>query len=361
MADRPIAHEDGTEGRNEKLPNPIVVYPGHYGTFIGFRESEDAPVTFCSCMETAINNYAHFRTRYSSGRYSDSNKAFFISSASFPVSVVEALRETGISESDADEVVNYFRFENGLCHECNDVVPKYRYCHEMYGTKFKQNYGWYIGKKGLELGVDYTRLSGPKAPIHDVRLDACSDDILDLVDNNIREQIDRCHELNTKKGDPDCQLTEAERAELSELRDALKEQDDRLTDAVENEARQAFGHYKKGNRWTSETILYQLIESEFPEFTIRRHHRPEVLNGLELDIFIEEANVGVEYQGVQHYEPVDHWGGEEALEERQARDEAKRRLCDKHGIDLVEVRYDEDLSTELVRERIGPKLPEDSQ
>ena len=59
---------------------------------------------------------------------------------------------------------------------------------------------------------------------------------------------------------------------------------------------------------------------------------------------------------MEHYEPVEHWGGEEALEERQTRDERTRELCEEYGVDLIEFWYGEDLSEELVASRIDPVI-----
>jgi hypothetical protein len=77
-----------------------------------------------------------------------------------------------------------------------------------------------------------------------------------------------------------------------------------------------------GETWTSETSLFYIIKSLFPTHFIRRHYRPEFLQGLELDIFIEELKIGIEYQGIQHFQPIEHWGGKIAylkLIERDAR------------------------------------------
>ena len=159
------------------------------------------------------------------------------------------------------------------------------------------------------------------------------------------------------KYDGEQMLAQEEHDEWNELQDELLEYGQTITEAAENEVRRALGHYEKGNRWTSETILFQLVESNYgDEYTLKRHHRPEWLDGLELDIFIVEADLGIEYQGVQHYEAVEHWGGEEALEERQERDRRTKDLCDEHGVDVVEVRYDEDLSARLIEEKIGREL-----
>jgi len=149
-----------------------------------------------------------------------------------------------------------------------------------------------------------------------------------------------------------------EAEEFAELQDQLQPERKEIMDTIENEIRQAFGHYKKGNRWTSETILYQLVESNYPDHTIKRHYRPDFLDGLELDIFLEEAEVGIEYQGIQHYDAVDHWGGKEGLKQRQERDQKKKDLCDKHDIDLVCIRHDQELTDALIERTIDPLIKE---
>ena len=107
--------------------------------------------------------------------------------------------------------------------------------------------------------------------------------------------------------------------------------------------------------WTSETILYTLIRTLFPELTIKRHFRPKYLEGLEIDIYIEEMKLGIEYQGIQHFKPVAHWGGKEALKQLKIRDERKKVLCNNLGIDLVFFNYNEDLSQDFVGNRLSDK------
>ncbi|TEU14037.1 MAG: hypothetical protein E3J21_17065 [Anaerolineales bacterium] len=126
--------------------------------------------------------------------------------------------------------------------------------------------------------------------------------------------------------------------------------------AIENEVRFKFGHKRVGEAWTSETILYYLVRSLLPDRTILRHHRPEFLEGLELDIYVPELGIGIEYQGVQHYQPVKHWGGEEALKKCKERDSRKREICKRLGMELIYFKYDEDLSSELVQSKLRPYL-----
>ena len=62
----------------------------------------------------------------------------------------------------------------------------------------------------------------------------------------------------------------------------------RIWNFAENEIRIAFDHKKIGDGWVSETILYHLVSEIYPDFQLKRHHRPQILEGLELDIFIPE-------------------------------------------------------------------------
>ena len=82
-----------------------------------------------------------------------------------------------------------------------------------------------------------------------------------------------------------------------------------------------------------------LLSVHFGQHTIRENHRPDWLDGLELDFYIEELRVGIEVQGRQHYEytPIFHksYG---AFLEQQERDEQKAILCFRQGVTLYEIR-----------------------
>ena len=70
------------------------------------------------------------------------------------------------------------------------------------------------------------------------------------------------------------------------------------------------------------------------------------------DIFIQELNVAIEYQGKQHFEPIDFFGGEDSFEKTKIRDEEKRKLSAEHGIKLVYINFDEIITTDLIRSRV---------
>lgn len=68
---------------------------------------------------------------------------------------------------------------------------------------------------------------------------------------------------------------------------------------------------------------------------------------LSYDFYVKKQNLLIEYQGRQHYEAVDYFGGEEQLKIQQEHDRRKREYAELHNIELLEIRYDEDANTVL--------------
>lgn len=75
-------------------------------------------------------------------------------------------------------------------------------------------------------------------------------------------------------------------------------------------------------------------------------YRAKWLGLQSLDIYIPSLNIGIEYQGQQHYKPVDYFGGKEKLNEQKERDLTKKKLCLKNGVKLLEWKYDTDINIE---------------
>ena len=129
---------------------------------------------------------------------------------------------------------------------------------------------------------------------------------------------------------------------------------------MEARYRAEMGLPARGEGRVSELHLVRCVEVALPGVEVVRQARPPWLGGGQsLDIVIPSLDVAIEYQGEQHYLGLVHWGGEAGLAARRELDERKRDACWRAGIRLIEWRYDEPVSVEAVRARLG--LPDISE
>jgi very-short-patch-repair endonuclease len=62
---------------------------------------------------------------------------------------------------------------------------------------------------------------------------------------------------------------------------------------------------------------------------------------LPFDFYVPSHATLIEYDGAQHYRPVDWFGGEKAFKRTQTRDAIKNMWAANHGYTLIRIRYDE--------------------
>jgi hypothetical protein len=106
---------------------------------------------------------------------------------------------------------------------------------------------------------------------------------------------------------------------------------------IANIVRVEKGLPKIGEGWISETLLYYAVKDAIPEYEVIHHGNPKWLGLQHLDIYIPKLNIGIEYQGKQHTEPVKFFGGVEAFEKNLERDKRKKRLCLENDLKLFYV------------------------
>lgn len=56
------------------------------------------------------------------------------------------------------------------------------------------------------------------------------------------------------------------------------------------------------------------------------------------DFYIQDKFL-LEFDGLQHYQTIDNWNDEEALKDRQARDQYKNQWCKENSIPLKRIPY----------------------
>ena len=90
-------------------------------------------------------------------------------------------------------------------------------------------------------------------------------------------------------------------------------------------------------KWKHELSLFHAVRRKHPDTLYQ--YRPKWLGRQSLDLYVPSLRTAIEYQGVQHYRPIDFFGGEEALAQRQELDIQKRRLCEENNVRLIEWPY----------------------
>lgn len=63
------------------------------------------------------------------------------------------------------------------------------------------------------------------------------------------------------------------------------------------------------------------------------------INSLPFDFYLPLYNCCIEYQGIQHYEPIEFFGGEKQFQLQQKLDQIKRNFCRNNNIKLIEIPY----------------------
>ena len=68
---------------------------------------------------------------------------------------------------------------------------------------------------------------------------------------------------------------------------------------------------------------------------------------LYFDFYLSNHNTLIEFDGKQHFKVVKYFGGEEGLKIRQERDKIKEDFCKNNNINLMRIRYDENIENKL--------------
>lgn len=103
-------------------------------------------------------------------------------------------------------------------------------------------------------------------------------------------------------------------------------------------------------KWKHELSLFHAVRGLYPDTLYQ--YRPDWLGRQSLDLYIPSLSTAIEYQGVQHYLPVEFFGGEEALSQRRDLDRVKKELCAANSVRLIEWPYSLDPTEKNVRKML---------
>ena len=95
----------------------------------------------------------------------------------------------------------------------------------------------------------------------------------------------------------------------------------------------------KGEReirlYLEENNIKFIPQNKFPNC---KNKRP-----LPFDFYLPDYNLCIEYNGIQHYEPVKYFGGKNRLEKQQYNDLIKAKYCCDNNINLLRIPFDGDI------------------
>ena len=92
-------------------------------------------------------------------------------------------------------------------------------------------------------------------------------------------------------------------------------------------------------KWQQEHKMFEVVKSIFSDALFQ--HYALWISPQNYDVYVPSKNLAFEYQGLQHYESVEFFGGNEALNRRILLDRRKRELSSASGTTLIEWKYDE--------------------
>lgn len=109
-------------------------------------------------------------------------------------------------------------------------------------------------------------------------------------------------------------------------------------------------------KWKSEELMFECVKKVFKNKTVIHQYRPYFLHyknsQLSYDVFVCGKNIAFEYQGEQHFKPVEIFGGETNYTKQKERDALKAKLSKENNITLIYINYWEDITTDLIREKL---------
>ena len=106
---------------------------------------------------------------------------------------------------------------------------------------------------------------------------------------------------------------------------------------------------------TMETSIRKLLtENQIPYEEQKSFKECRDKLALRFDFYIPDLNMLIEAQGVQHYKSIKYFGGQEKLNRQQRKDQIKKDYCSANNINLLEIKYDDDLESIIDKEVVQP-------
>jgi hypothetical protein len=292
------------------LPFSTVHYPQNQGIYLAFSRTSETEPYLCLCGRRIIQIHARelgYETELDFVVHGNGQNEGAIKRNLLPKALIERARQL--------ENVEMLYREN-LCHACNQVIPAmmssaYPHASFCYAWVY-----WYVRQTRLGYGFIETIETSKKF---------------------FQANPERFAISMSKAKD-----------ELDSYRRCRRQ----FWNETEMETKTKFGLHAIGGSSQAEHLILGMVKSLFSDQIVQQKVKPKWLMGLELDIWIPHLQLGIEYQGEQHYKPIEHWGGQESFDALVERDRRKRKLCKENAVHLLEIKYSEPLDIEVLIKKL---------
>ena len=88
----------------------------------------------------------------------------------------------------------------------------------------------------------------------------------------------------------------------------------------------------KISHWLDENDVHYIPQYAFQDCVMSYKPMP-------FDFYLDNYNTVVEFDGIQHFESVEFFGGDVEFSKTQKRDAFKTQYCSDHGINLIRIPY----------------------
>ena len=95
----------------------------------------------------------------------------------------------------------------------------------------------------------------------------------------------------------------------------------------------------------NQTRLFEKLKADFINEEILWEFSPEWLGRQRFDIYFPKYNIAVEYNGQQHYAPIEKFGGGVKFLSILEHDELKRNKCKDNDCKLFEIKFNYTIDT----------------
>jgi very-short-patch-repair endonuclease/uncharacterized protein YbbK (DUF523 family) len=109
-----------------------------------------------------------------------------------------------------------------------------------------------------------------------------------------------------------------------------------------------FNHYRgtgcpKCAQENSESKGERKVREFLEENNIKYSQEVKLFDNYRFDFYLEDLNTVIEYDGKQHFEPVEYFGGLEGFLKTQERDKIKTEYCLENNIRIIRIAYFEEV------------------